>query len=99
MQERSDQFHRAISVDLPDPGSATALVRELDARHLTGHNTAVIRLEGHWQLVIYNSGPDLQFIVDVLGAIEYWLRDRGLPAARVEVGEKSYLLEAGGEAP
>ena len=86
-------FRRVISVELPDSDSAEQLAQEL-SDHFP---VAMIKEDGHWDVAVYRAGADSRsaVIIGTVDAVERWLHRRGLTAAaRVRVGERSYLLEA-----
>jgi hypothetical protein len=85
------QFHRVISVEVPDADSVDQLARELS----NGFPAAVVKQDGCWYVVLYPFAADNRFIVDALQAVEHRLRSSGAAATvRLHLGGTMYPADA-----
>jgi hypothetical protein len=90
------QPHRVISVELSDRDNAEHLAQELTDLF----PAATIEHDGLLDVAVYGVGAENRLVVEVLGAVQLWLRKRGTEPVRVRFGKKTqfggktYLLEA-----
>ena len=92
LERPHDQLYRVIAVELPSAGNADQLAQEL--RDLFPASS--IKQERSLHVVVYGVGAENRLIVEVLGAVQLWLNKRGTTPVPVQVGDKTYLLEADG---
>jgi hypothetical protein len=85
-------LNRVISVGLPDSGDAEHLAQEL--RDL--FPAATIERNGSLDVAVYGVGGENRLIIEVLGAVQLWLKKEpdGTEPVRVRYRDKTYLLDA-----
>jgi hypothetical protein len=87
-----DELHRVITVELPNAANAEDVTQEL--RDL--FPAASIKEEDSLHVAVWGLGAQTRLIAEVLGAVQLWLNEHGTAPVLVEVGDKTYLLEAHG---
>jgi hypothetical protein len=85
-----DVLHRVVAVELPNPGTAEHLARELSVLFPASR----IKQESSLHVVVDAVGAENRLMVEVLGAIQLWLNKDGIGPLLVQIGDKTYLLEA-----
>ena len=85
-----DVLHRVIAVELPTPGTAEHLAQELRVLFPASR----IKQESSLHVVVDAVGVGNRLLVEVLGAIQLWLNKHGTGPLLVQIGDKTYLLEA-----
>jgi hypothetical protein len=85
-----DVLHRVIAVELPTPDTAEQLAQELRVLFPASR----IRQESPLHVVVDAVGSENRLMVEVLGAIQLWLNKHGTGPLLVQIGDKTYLLEA-----
>ena len=85
-----DVLHRVVAVELPNPGTAEHLAQELRVLFPASR----IRQESPLHVVVDAVGAENRLMVEVLGAIQLWLNQHGTEPLLVQIGDKTYLLEA-----
>jgi hypothetical protein len=87
-----DVLHRLVAVGLPNSGTAENLAQEL--RVLLP--AAMIKREDSLHVAVDAIGTENRLMVEALGAVQLWLNKHGTAPLLVQIGDKTYLLEADG---
>jgi len=87
-----DVPHRLVAVGLPNSGTAENLAQELRAFF----PAAMIKQEDSLHVAVDAIGAENRLMVEALGAVQLWLNKHGTAPLLVQIGDKTYLLEADG---
>jgi hypothetical protein len=87
-----DVLHRLVAVGLPNSGTAENLAQELRALL----PAAMIKREDSLHVAVDAIGTENRLMVEALGAVQLWLNKHGTAPLLVQIGDKTYLLEADG---